>query len=348
VAFQSVATVTVTPAAPNIVAGQTQQFTAEARDGDNNVMTGVTFFWASADHNRATIDQTGLATAIKGGVVRITAVGKGQPGGVDLTITPQILMYKDTPGWGPAPGGEEVALRGPPFFFESGVDYQVRPMSALAAGIPAGVKVVIFPSIAQGGTAAEAQATTQNQAASQTAIDNFATAGGWIIGHMGNNTTAGYTFPGLTGGADNTSACTGLTITAASTHAFVRGPDEIAASGDDLTNTNIDTQVFGWCNENHGSLAGILPAGAQVLLTEQGGGIRPVYASYARGSGAIVVTTITLEGMVLIAPTLRNSYWWVFRAAGAPVSGAPVDGGVAVQRAMARAANPWVSSERRR
>ena len=452
VALQGVATVTVTPATPTIAAGATQQFTAEARDGDNNVVSNVQFFWASSNHNVATVSQTGLATGVGGGSVTITAVGKGTPGGAALTVSPRtpsqlafsvqpsaaavtnnaispaiqveirdaagarvttardlvtlaidqnppgngrlfgtlevnavngiatfsgvsinmagedytltatsgaltaatstaftvtspIIMYKDTDGWF---NGEELGLRNAPFFFRRGIDYWVRPMADLAQGIPAGARVVIFPSVASGGAAGEGQATTQASPASQTAIDTFVRAGGWVLGHMANNTTAGYTFPGLTGTADDTNSCTGLTLTTFN-HPLVRGPNELVGGGDDLDNANIDVGLTGWCSENHGSLLGILPAGATILMTEQAGSVRPVYATYALGAGTIVVTTLTIEGPVgLSTPTvstMRNHYYWALRGAGAPTKSpapavtADATAGLQVER--------WVSSERR-
>ena len=89
VALQGVATVTVTPANPTINAGATQQFSAAAVDGDGNPVSNVTFFWSSSNHNVATVNQSGLATAINSGQVTITAVGKGQPGSTALTVGTQ-------------------------------------------------------------------------------------------------------------------------------------------------------------------------------------------------------------------------------------------------------------------
>ncbi len=85
--FQGVASVAVTPAAPSLVAGATQQMAAEARDADNGVVAGVTWFWASSNHTVATVTQTGLVSAVNVGTAQITAVGKGMPGSITLTVT---------------------------------------------------------------------------------------------------------------------------------------------------------------------------------------------------------------------------------------------------------------------
>ena len=84
--FQGIATVTVSSSLTTLNAGTTQQFTAEARDADNNVVAGVNYFWASSNHMVATVSQTGLVSALNGGTATITAVGKGTPGSLNVTV----------------------------------------------------------------------------------------------------------------------------------------------------------------------------------------------------------------------------------------------------------------------
>ena len=85
--FQGVATVTVTPATPTIAAGATQQLTPEARDADNLVVPGITWFWASSNQSVATVNQSGLVTGVGGGQATITAMAKGTPGNATLSVT---------------------------------------------------------------------------------------------------------------------------------------------------------------------------------------------------------------------------------------------------------------------
>lgn len=89
VVFHTVGNVNVLPAAPSIVDGTTQQFTAVARDLDNTVMTNVTLFWSSSNHAVATVNQSGLVTSVGQGQATITAIAKGRPGNAALTVTPQ-------------------------------------------------------------------------------------------------------------------------------------------------------------------------------------------------------------------------------------------------------------------
>ena len=83
-------TVTVTPASPNVQAGQTVQLTATLRDANQNVLTGRQVSWSSSNTLRATVDATtGLVTtrvAGKGTSVTITATSEGKSGTSLVTI----------------------------------------------------------------------------------------------------------------------------------------------------------------------------------------------------------------------------------------------------------------------
>jgi alpha-tubulin suppressor-like RCC1 family protein len=98
--FQSVVSVVVTPSTPSITAGQTVQFSFEARDGDNVVVVNPPVVWISNNHNVATISPTGLATSITSGTATITAAAKGTPGIATLTATPMAaskLVFTQQP-----------------------------------------------------------------------------------------------------------------------------------------------------------------------------------------------------------------------------------------------------------
>jgi len=68
------------------VAGPTQQFTAEALDANGNAMSGVAFTWASSDTTVATVDSSGLATAVGLGTASISATASGVRGAAKLTV----------------------------------------------------------------------------------------------------------------------------------------------------------------------------------------------------------------------------------------------------------------------
>jgi len=83
-----VASVTVSPSAPSIAVNATQQFTATAKDGKGNVISGLTFTWASGTKGVATIGSSGLATGVAAGTTKITATsGSVTSAAITLTVT---------------------------------------------------------------------------------------------------------------------------------------------------------------------------------------------------------------------------------------------------------------------
>jgi hypothetical protein len=88
----TVATITVTPATPSIGVFGTQQFTAIAEDSSGNVISGVTFTWASSVTGVATISSSGLAAGVSAGTTQITAATGGVTSGNDtLTVTAPVV-----------------------------------------------------------------------------------------------------------------------------------------------------------------------------------------------------------------------------------------------------------------
>ncbi|MBK7249343.1 MAG: Ig-like domain-containing protein [Gammaproteobacteria bacterium] len=70
----SLTTISVTPAAPSVALGGTQQFTATGRysDGSTQNLT-TTATWSSSDRSVATIASGGLATSVGTGTTTISA-----------------------------------------------------------------------------------------------------------------------------------------------------------------------------------------------------------------------------------------------------------------------------------
>ena len=66
--------ITITPASASLTAiGQTVQLAAQVFDQNNNVMSGTSVTWASADPRIVSVNSGGLATAVMYGITRITA-----------------------------------------------------------------------------------------------------------------------------------------------------------------------------------------------------------------------------------------------------------------------------------
>ena len=83
-----VGSLSLSPASASIPAGTTQQFSALVKDAQGNVLSGRVVSWLSGAPAVATIDQTGLATAVGNGSAIIIASSEGQQATVTLTVTP--------------------------------------------------------------------------------------------------------------------------------------------------------------------------------------------------------------------------------------------------------------------
>lgn len=84
-----ISSVVVTPNPTSVVAGQTRQLTAVARDAANATVTGVPFVWSSANTTTATVDANGLVTGRAAGTVNITAAVGTVSGSSAVTVTPK-------------------------------------------------------------------------------------------------------------------------------------------------------------------------------------------------------------------------------------------------------------------
>src|ERR1700722_12114642 len=84
-----VASITITPAAPTVIVGQTTTLTATAKDASGNVLSGRPFTWASADTTIAKVGATtGLVTGVAAGAVHVTA-SSGNVTSPAVTVTVQ-------------------------------------------------------------------------------------------------------------------------------------------------------------------------------------------------------------------------------------------------------------------
>lgn len=84
----TLASIAVTPANPSVTTGTTQQFTATGTYSDNsikNITAAVT--WGSSDTSKATINASGLATAVAAGSTTVTATSGSISGTTTLTVT---------------------------------------------------------------------------------------------------------------------------------------------------------------------------------------------------------------------------------------------------------------------
>lgn len=79
--------VAVAPSSATRLVGQTVQFAATTLDSNNNVLTGRVVTWSSSNDAIATVDASGLATALSVGTATITATSEGVGGTALFTVT---------------------------------------------------------------------------------------------------------------------------------------------------------------------------------------------------------------------------------------------------------------------
>jgi hypothetical protein len=85
---QKVSAVVVTPANTTAVKGGTTQLAATAKDGNGFDLAAAAFVWTTSDAAVATVDSTGLVTAVEEGSVGISAAAGGVADTATVTVTP--------------------------------------------------------------------------------------------------------------------------------------------------------------------------------------------------------------------------------------------------------------------
>ena len=82
-----VAEVVVTPGSAALLVGQTVDLSAAALDGEGDPVPGATVTWSSDDPDVATVNASGVVTAISAGTVTITAASDGRSGSAEVTVS---------------------------------------------------------------------------------------------------------------------------------------------------------------------------------------------------------------------------------------------------------------------
>jgi uncharacterized protein YjdB len=82
-----VASVAVALSSASIAVGQTTNATATLRDASGNTLTGRSITWSSSNTGVATVNSSGVATAVGAGSANIVATSEGQSGSAALTVT---------------------------------------------------------------------------------------------------------------------------------------------------------------------------------------------------------------------------------------------------------------------
>lgn len=84
-----IASIAITPNAATLRLTQTTTLTAQARDAQGQPLTNRTFSWSSSAPSVATVDQSGIVTAVAVGTATISATSEGRTGTASITVAPE-------------------------------------------------------------------------------------------------------------------------------------------------------------------------------------------------------------------------------------------------------------------
>ena len=103
--------ITVSPATAEFAAlHDTVQLSAEVRDQNGNVMAGAAVAWLSTGTEVATVDATGLVTAVGNGTATITATAGAASGSAAVTVAQEALGIEVLPADGKVSAGDTIRM----------------------------------------------------------------------------------------------------------------------------------------------------------------------------------------------------------------------------------------------
>src|SRR6266540_2456443 len=163
-----VASVTVTPPSAVIPQGQTLQLTATPIDTSGTPMTGQAVAWASSNGAVATVNGSGLVSAMAPGLATITATSGGKSGTAAITVTSVPVAAVDVaPAVATIPQGQTTQLTATPkdaagnplsgravSWTSSNTAVATVSASGLVTGVTAGAATITATSEGQSGSAA--------------------------------------------------------------------------------------------------------------------------------------------------------------------------------------------------
>ena len=108
---QEASAVTVAPATASLAAlGDTLRLTADALDANGRAVQGAEFSWESSEEATATVDASGLVTAVASGSATITAISGSASGSARVTVAQEVGTVAVTPDTATVVAGDTLRL----------------------------------------------------------------------------------------------------------------------------------------------------------------------------------------------------------------------------------------------
>ena len=247
VAVDPVATVTVSPPAQSVPAGQTVTLTATLKSQNGTTLTGRTVTWSSSDQAIATVSSSGVVTAIAVGQATITATSEGKTGTATVTVTPVPVGSVTV-----TPGTASVAVT------------QTTPLTATVKDQSG---VVLTDRVVQWSTNNPAVATVSQTGVVTGVIPGTATITAATGGKSGTSTITVTLLPVAT-----------VTVTPSPAIVDVGRTIQLTATTKDLLGGTLDGRTVGWQSSNTnvatvsqtGVVTGVAVGTAVITATSEG------------------------------------------------------------------------------
>lgn len=253
--------------------GITQRLTAVAQDANSNVVSGQTFAWTSSALGVATVDATGLVTAVGNGAASITATSGGIAGSATISVAQVVSSIVVSPASGAITAVNDVLQ-----FTAVASDPQGNPILGQiftwSSSAPATASIDLQTGLATGLAPGAVTITAAAGGASGTATLSVAqTVASVVISP-----------------AATTLGALGLT-------------QQLAAVARDANGNPIPGQRFSWAT-SASDVAAVDPVSG--LVTAIGNGAATVTATTAGVSGTATVTVAQVVASVAVTPNVAT------------------------------------------
>src|SRR5256886_486881 len=255
VTLPPVASVSVSPASASLLPTQTAQLTATLLDSTGAILTGRTVTWSSSSTGVATVNGSGLVTAVAVGSATVTAASEGRSASSSVTVTTvPVASVTVSPASGSLYVGQTMQLTATP---------------RDSAGTPLTGRVVTWSSGSPGVAAVNGSGLVTGGAAGSATIT--AASGG-------QSGTAAITVRSV--------SVASVTVSPASASRVVGQTGQVAAAAEDSAGNPLTGQTIAWSSDNS-TVASVSASG---LVTANAAGSATITAATRGQSGTIAST----------------------------------------------------------